>query len=361
MSGRRRALMLGAGGMARSWLRRFLPNFADRLEVVALVDINEQALADGGDFLGLDPARRFTDMVTAFATVEADCCIIVIPPAFHRQAALLAVEHGLPILSEKPIADSWAACLDIAAAVRRAGLKMQVVQNYRYNAPMLTLREVLREGELGRINYLMARFAADYREYGSWGVPFRHEIPHALLVEGAIHHFDMLRNLSGADCAAIAGWEWNPPWSSSKGEFNALYAMTMTSGARAVYEGSGVAAGAQNTWHEEYYRVECEAGAATVGRDHIVRVHRFTRGGGLRIDEIPSLQPTWEGHDAIIGQFLDWLDGGPTPPTALDDNLKSAAMLFAAIEASRANHVVAVAAMIADEAAPAGGEGTGPS
>ena len=40
-----------------------------------------------------------------------------------------AVRRGLPILSEKPIADTWQASIDILRAVQGAGLKMQVVQN----------------------------------------------------------------------------------------------------------------------------------------------------------------------------------------------------------------------------------------
>ena len=47
------------------------------------------------------------------------------------------------------------------------------------------MRQVLREGSLGRINYIMARFAKDYRVYGSWGALFRHEIRHSLLIPGA--------------------------------------------------------------------------------------------------------------------------------------------------------------------------------
>ena len=62
---------------------------------------------------------------------------------------LLATERGMDILSEKPIADTWEACRDIYGAVTRAGVKMQVVQNYRYYRPMLTLRDVLRRGDLG--------------------------------------------------------------------------------------------------------------------------------------------------------------------------------------------------------------------
>lgn len=341
-----RALMLGAGAMASGWMRRYLPLFRERVEIAGLVDLDRAALATFGDLLGLPEAARFSDMAAAFERVEADCCFIVLPPAVHREAVRHAVSRRLPILSEKPIADSWEACADIYRAVSGAGLKMQVVQNYRFNAPMLTMRRLLRGGGLGRINYLVARFAADYRQPNSWGVPFRHQIPHALLVEGAIHHFDMLRNLAGADVGTIAGWEWNPAWSSSKGAFNTLYLLGMNNRVRASYEGSGTAAGEQNNWHEEYYRVECEEGAVTVGRDRIVRVHRFRPGAGLTTEEIVPDRPQHEGHAEVIRQFLDWLDGGPPPETNLDDNIHSVAVLFAAIEASRAERFVDVEGMV---------------
>src|SRR5438067_2028059 len=221
-----RCLMIGAGGMASYWLDRLLPRFRERLEIVGLVEINGEVLDRAADGLGLPPERRFTAMTDAFARIEADFCAIVIPPAFHRQAALLAAERGMHVLSEKPIADTWDACVDVVRAVKLAGVKMAVIQNYRYEAPMLAFRQVLREERLGRLNYLVGRFAADYRKYGAWGA-FRHDILHSLLIEGAVHHFDMLRNLAGADCRYLAGWEWNPPWGQSKGEFNNLYVLQM--------------------------------------------------------------------------------------------------------------------------------------
>ncbi len=51
----------------------------------------------------------------------------------------------------------------------------------------------------------------------------------------------------------------------------------------------------------------------------------------------------WEANNAMIDQFLGWLDGGPEPPTVIHDNIKSAAMLFAAIEASELHRSVDVA------------------
>lgn len=345
MPHKKRCLMIGAGGMAGAWIRRFYPRFNDRHEIVGLVDINEAALNDAGDFLGLPAGQRFTDMRAAFDAVEADYCTIVIPPACHRDAVLLAAEKRMDILSEKPIADTWEASLDIYRAVKQAGVRMLVIQNYRYSPRMLTMRQALREGRAGRINYIMGRFAADYRAYGAWGA-FRHEIPHSLLVEGAVHHFDMMRNLSGADCKTIAGWEWNRPWGSFKGECCAMYVMDMTSGVKASYEGSGLGAAHQNGWHQEYYRAECEDGAVVVGRDGVTRIYRHTVGQGMTMAEIPTVQPEYDGHQWLIHEFLTWLDGGPVPDTALDDNLKSVAIVFGAIEASRTNAAVDVAAMV---------------
>jgi predicted dehydrogenase len=357
-----RALMVGAGGMAGRWARAFVPLHSERVEIVGLVDVKPEVLDATGDAIGVPAARRFGSMEAAFAAVDdADCCFVAVPPQFHEPAIVGAARRGLAVLSEKPLADTWEACARIYREVSRAGVKMQVMQNYRYIATILTLSQVLRGGDLGRINYVMARFAADYREWLAWGAEFRHTMRHALLLEGAVHHFDQIRNLSGGDCAQIGGWEWNPAWSTSKGEFNNLYVLRMTNGVHACYEGSGTAGAEQNTWHEEGYRVECENGAVSVGRDRVVRVQRFRRGGGLSSQEIPLVKPVSpghtaivdQGHGAVIGQFLDWLDGGPQPETVLADNIKSIAIVHAAIEASRSGQMVDVAAMVADATAGA--------
>ena len=151
--------------------------------------------------------------------------------------------------------------------------------------------------------------------------------------------------------------EWNPDWSTSRGAFNALYLMEMTNGVRASYEGSGTAAGEQNSWHAELYRAECEGGAVAVGRDRTVRIHRLAPGGGLVTEEVPPLRVAYEGHQQIVDQFLTWLEGGPTPPTALEDNIQSTAMLFGAIEAAAQRRVLDVQAFLRDGRAPAGGAG----
>ena len=74
MADKLRCLMIGAGGMAGGYVRNFFPRFADRTEVVGLVDVRPEPLEQSGEFLGLPANRRFAQMEEAFATVEADFC-----------------------------------------------------------------------------------------------------------------------------------------------------------------------------------------------------------------------------------------------------------------------------------------------
>jgi predicted dehydrogenase len=357
MAQKHRCLMIGVGGMARHWINSVWANQRDRMEIVALLDVNDELLRDAGETLGVPPSRQFTDAGQAFATADADCCCVVSPPQFHRQAVELACTRGMHILSEKPIADSWESCAAIYRMVRMAGVKMMVTQNYRYTSRILTLKKAVQE--LGPVNYAVCRYASDYRRPLSWGAPFRHEMAHSLLVEASIHHFDQLRNLTGADCQILAGFEWHPGQlrggadryrgsDSFAGETNGLFLMQMTGAVFGSYEGNNLATGKTNSWHSEYYRVECEGGAAVLDVDHVVRIEQRGAGGTLQVRDVRGEQPRWEGHHAVGAQFLDWLDGGEAPATVLQDNIKSAAMLFAAVEAGATKRMVDVAAKVRD-------------
>ncbi len=347
-----RCLMLGAGGMGARWIRGVWAPFRDqgRMEFAGLVDVDPGRLAELGDWLGLPAGARFTDAAEAFAAVEADFCCIVTPPDWHQEAVDLACARGMDILTEKPIADTPEGCAAIARAVREAGVRMLVTQNYRYTRRILTLKEAV--ASLGTVNYAVARYASDYRRRGAWA-EFRHRMGHSLLIEGSIHHFDQLRNLTGANCATIAGWDWNPglvrgdtaSWRGSESfdaEACALFTLRMANDSFASYEGNNLATGKTNSWYGEFYRVECEGGAAVLDRDNTVRIEERSPAGTLQLREVALVDVEWESHQAIAAQFLAWLDGGPEPATTLDDNLQSLAMLFGAVRAAETGTVVDV-------------------
>jgi predicted dehydrogenase len=332
----------------RRWCREFLKrNVEDgTIEVVALVDIDPAARAYGARELGLDPACCFADAGEAFAKIHADFCTIAVPPAHHEAIIDLAIAHEVDILCEKPIADTMAGSVRVARKVRNAGRRMAVTMSHRFDQDKTALRELVRGGAVGRINAITMRYHSDRRRNLEWSSPFRHAMDDVLLVEGAIHHLDIIASLADAPCRTIFATTWRPDWAEYAGDTDARITLAFENGVRASYEGSVTAAVGLNDFYQEYVRVDGEHGTA-------ILTHRdlelFTRtplprqqrregeGQKLLLPSRPKWINTW-----LVAQFAEWCAGGPPMATLVDANLQSTALMFAAIESSRRHAAIDV-------------------
>lgn len=320
-------IMIGAGGMGGGWIHRFVTVFKDRVKIVALVDVNDEVLEKQGQALGLGKERLFKDYREAFEKVKADFCGIATPPQFHSPQAISAMEHGMPVICEKPIADKLEPAKKMLRTAKRTGLPCAIIQNYRYAPNKQELVRIRDEGRLGRLQHVLGRYACDYRKYGSWGA-WRHDMEFGLLIEGSVHHFDMLRFLSGGNCDVLVGFGWNPEWSSFKHFSSGMYLMRMDNGVHTFYEGNSSAAGIINCWHNEYYRAEFENGTVEIDYGNQVRIYQA--GAETKIYDAPPMKLS--GHDYLFEEFLNWLDGGEPSKTRIEDNIQSFAMVMAAID-----------------------------
>jgi predicted dehydrogenase len=348
----KRMILVGTGGWGSAWCKRFLPaNVADgNVEVVAAADQSEAALANAQDFLGLRRDQCYTDVEQALCENKADFCAIVVPPAFHEMVVDLALKYDLHILSEKPIADTLEASLRIAAKVKQAGKKMAVTMSHRFDQDKTTLRRELRSGRYGTLDYLTMRFTCDCRKFASWG-KFRHEIADPLLVEGAVHHLDILADMAGAKCDTIYAQTWNPRWGEYAGDSQALITMHFENGVRAFYEGAKTNSVGINCWEQEYIRAECERATLIMDSRHVEAFDydptkewaRGQHGAGRPIALIE--QPKW-ANTWLIEKYVRWLEGGEPMETEVQTNLQSVALIFAAIESSRTGLPVKVQNML---------------
>jgi len=320
-------LMIGAGGMAGGWINRFVTVFKDRIKIVGLVDINKDTLQRQGQALGLGEDRLFTDYRDAMEKVKADFCGISTPPQFHSPQAVAAMERGMPVICEKPIADTLDAAKLMIRTARRTGLPCAIIQNYRYAPNKQELVRIREEGRLGRLQHILGRYACDYRNYGAWAA-WRHDLQFGLLLEGSVHHMDMLRFLSGGNCEVLMGFGWNPEWSSFRHYSSGMYLMRMDNGIHAFYEGNSSAAGIVNCWHGEYYRAEFENGTVEISHGAEMKIHRV--GQEVQTYDAPAIPLS--GHDYLFDEFLNWLDGGKPSATRIEDNIQSFAMVMAAVD-----------------------------
>jgi predicted dehydrogenase len=350
-------IQVGTGGWGSAWCRHFLPpNVQEGLiEVVAAVDIDPGALEHARKFLGLRPDQCYTDVEKAFDENRADFCTVVVPPAFHESVVDAALACGMHVLSEKPIADTMEAAVRIADKVKRAGAKMGVTMSHRFRQDVTTLRKEIRSGRYGALDYLVCRFTAEARTYGTWGA-FRHEMRDPLLIEGSVHHLDLLADMAaaqpGARCETIYAQTWRPPWGEFVGDTQALVTMQVGGGTRVFYEGAAANAVGLNNWGDEYIRAECERATLVLSHRQIEcfaydpsrkRINRRTGEGTI----IPLLeQPKW-ANAWLVETFVRWLDGGEAMETHVEDNLQSVALVFAAIESSRTGQPVQVQEFLA--------------
>jgi predicted dehydrogenase len=350
-----RVIHVGIGVFGRRWCSEFLKsNVADgTIDVVALVDVDAAALEHGRRSLGLPAERCYTDAAKAFAEVPADFCTVVVTPAHHEAIIDLALAHGLDVLCEKPIADTMEATRRIARSVARAGRKMAVTMSHRFDQDKTTLRRIVRSGILGTINAIGMRFQGDMRQHMAWSSRFRHEMADPLLVEGAIHHLDIVADLAGARCESVYATTWKPKWAEYRGDTDGIVTLAFENGVRAVYEGSVSHPVGLNTFYKEYIRVDGERGSAVLAhRDVEVFMRQdlwrqqHREGQGQKIALLQ--QPKWINH-WLIEQFARWRDGGPPMETRVEENVQASALVFAAIESSRTGAPVRVQPLVSGD------------
>ncbi len=348
-----RVIHVGIGSFGKRWCREFLRANVDdgTVEVVGLVDIDPKSLEYGARMLGVPDNRCFTDADKAFDSVQADFCTVVVPPNHHEAIVDIAIAHGIDVLSEKPIADTMAASVRIAQKIKAGGRKMAVTMSHRFDQDKTTLRRIIRSGNLGRVNNISCRYQADMRQHMAWGALFRHTMDDPMLIEGAIHHLDIVADLAGGKCDTLFASTWKPDWAEYQGDTDGVVTMVFDNGVRAVYEGSSSAAVGLNDWYQEYVRVDCELGTAILNHREI---EVFTRqdlprqkhreGTGQKVPLL--VQPKWI-NIWLIEKFTQWRTGGAPMETEVQANVQASALVFGSIESARTNSLVKVQDYIA--------------
>ena len=99
-----RIIQVGAGAMGRAWLQVIADS--DRAELVGLVDLNTDAARQAADATGFAGVAVAGSLEELFDQVDAQAVLNVTIPAAHASVSNTALRHGLPVLCEKPLAET---------------------------------------------------------------------------------------------------------------------------------------------------------------------------------------------------------------------------------------------------------------
>ncbi len=175
--------LAGLGSMGRNHLRVLSSRPNTRLVAVAdpLAEALEGATAASG-------AQGYVEPLAMIGEADLDAVVIAAPTTAHVPLALAAIERGLAVLVEKPLAATVDEAMRIVEAGQAAGVPVQVGHVERFNPAVLELGRLLREGWLSTIYAIASRragpFPARIRDVG-------------VTVDLATHDADMLCWIAG--------------------------------------------------------------------------------------------------------------------------------------------------------------------
>ncbi|RKN06001.1 Gfo/Idh/MocA family protein, partial [Streptomyces radicis] len=109
-SSRARVAVVGTGGIVTGSHLKSLQAHADRVELVAAVDIDQARLdtfRKAAGAVGMAP-RGFADLGAMLAAERPDLVLIGTPPSLHREQTVAALGAGAWVLCEKPLTLSLA-------------------------------------------------------------------------------------------------------------------------------------------------------------------------------------------------------------------------------------------------------------
>lgn len=144
--------VVGAGliGRKHAALIRDCPG-AQLMAIVDPAEVSRTFAADLG-------ARWYPDMADLLSDAQPDGVVIATPNQMHRQHALAAISAGIPVLVEKPLADTVAAGAEIVAKAMAADVPVLVGHHRRHNPLIGAARAQIETGQLGRIVAVHGQF-----------------------------------------------------------------------------------------------------------------------------------------------------------------------------------------------------------
>ena len=143
--------IIGTGGIAESHIQSYKKQ--PDVEVVAGADLIPGKAADFFKRNEVD-AKAFVDYKEMIDTMNLDAVSVCTYNRTHKECTVYALEHGLPVLLEKPMTVTLDEAVEICKAEKKSGKIVSVGFQPRMDANMQMIKKIVESGELGRVYYV---------------------------------------------------------------------------------------------------------------------------------------------------------------------------------------------------------------
>src|SRR4051794_34592736 len=197
-----RYAVVGAGWISQA---AFMPGVAHtgNSELTAIVTGDHRKAEALGQRYGVSRAYHYDAYLAALDSTGFDAVYVAVPNHLHRDYAVPALERGLHVLLEKPMAVTEDDCRAITAAARQSGAKLMVAYRLHFEPATLEAIRLVRSGALGTVRLFSSTFSQhvawqNHRaQNGYWAGPVADMGPYPI---------NAARNLFAAEPTEVMAW-----------------------------------------------------------------------------------------------------------------------------------------------------------
>jgi len=186
---RLRVAVIGCGRISSRHLEAIIA--LECSELVAVCDIKKEIVEKTAEKYSV---KAYTDYKLMIDELNLDAVHICLPHYLHTNVACYAMEHGVNVLSEKPMSINYLDAVNTVALAKEKGLKYGVIFQCRYNTPSQLVKKRITDGKLGNVKcgrvVLTWSRSDDYYDSSDWKGTWDKE-GGGVVIDQVIHSLDL--------------------------------------------------------------------------------------------------------------------------------------------------------------------------
>ncbi len=334
--------VIGCGSIAQ---HRHLPEYAAnaQVEIVAVCDINEERAKKTAEKYGAAAYTSYEELVKS-GTVDA--VSVCTPNYLHAPISIAALEAGLHVLCEKPMAIAQKEAEDMIAAANASGKKLMIAHNQRFVASHQKAKQLIESGEIGKIYSFRTAFghpgpegwSADGKE--SWFFQKEKAFIGAMGDLG-VHKTDLLRYVLGEEITEVGAFIETSAKSFADVDDTAVCVLKTESGVIGTLAASWSYVGKEDNstiiyGEKAILRLEDDPTYSLVAQYANGQVVKYELG------KIQSNESGGQSSSHVVDHFVECVVEDKQPLITGEEGMKSLAVILAALESNETKTITRV-------------------
>ncbi len=334
--------VIGCGSIAQ---HRHLPEYSmnENVEIVAVCDVVEERAHKVASKYGVIAYTSYEELL---ADPEVDAVSVCTPNYLHAPISIAALEAGKHVLCEKPMATSMQEAMNMIEAAKKSNKKLMIGHNQRFVASHQKARQMIEDGELGKIYSFRTAFGHGGPE--GWSVDGndswffkKKEAFIGAMGDLGVHKTDLLRFLLGEEFVEVGSFIETSAKENADVDDTAVCILRTESG----IIGTLAASWSYVSKEDNSTIIYGEKAILRLEDDPVANVIIQYKNGEVVKCELGGIQTNEDGgqtNSHVIPQFVNSIVTDTTSPVSGEEGMKSLQVILAALESKETKKIISI-------------------